>query len=63
MIVPMPPMAAAVATPNNKALLIPDRPREVNSGVMAVTTIDVVAESDMNMAATQVVNIKAFRIF
>src|SRR4051812_21551280 len=59
----MPPTAAAIDTPNNKALFIPDLPRDTNKGVIAATTIEVAAESDMSIAATMVVNIKAMSIF
>src|SRR5947209_18060089 len=59
----MPPTAAAIDTPNNRALFIPDLPRDTNKGVIAATTIEVAAESDMSIAATMEVNIKAMSIF
>lgn len=62
-IVPIPPIVAASATPNNKALLIPDLPNEVNKGIRAATTIAVVAVFDISIEAIIVVNIKAISIF
>ncbi len=63
MIVPIPPTAAAIETPNNNDLLIFDLPKIVNKGVMAATIIEVVADSDITIEDTMAVSIKAIRIF
>src|SRR4030095_13356981 len=63
MMVAMPPVVAATVIPNNKALVNPDLPNELNKGISAATNIAVVAVFDMIMEATIAVSIKATRIF
>src|SRR5258705_1758139 len=64
MMVPMPPVVAAIGTPNNKAFDIPDLfPREFKSGMIEATTIAVAAVFDISMEAIIVVVIKPISSF
>ena len=64
MMEPMPPVVAAIGTPNNNALVSPDLfPSTFRSGMMDATTMAVAAVFDINMEATIVVDINPIRRF
>src|SRR6187200_111844 len=64
MIDPMPPVVAAIGTPNNNALLTPDLlPSAFKRGMIAAITIAVAAVFDINMEATMVVDINPISRF
>ena len=60
--VPIPPMVAAIEMPSNKALLSPDL-LVVNKGIRAATIIAVVAVADITIEKTIAVNMKAITMF
>ena len=62
MIVPIPPMVAAIEMPSNKALFSPDL-LVVNKGIRAATIIAVVAVADITIEKTIAVNMKAITMF
>ncbi len=64
MMVPMPPVAAAIGMPNSKAFANPEPlPSDIRRGMMAAITMAVVAVLDMSIEATMVVNIKPMSKF
>ena len=64
MMVPIPPVVAAIGTPNNKAFDIPDLfPSEFKSGMIDATTMAVAAVFDISMEAIIVVVIKPISSF
>ena len=61
---PMPPVVAAIGTPNNKAFDIPDLfPSAFNNGMIEATTIAVAAVFDISMEAIMVVVINPMSSF
>src|SRR5262245_48428526 len=60
--VPIPPTAAEMEIPSNKALLILDFSSELNRGNIAATTMAAVAVYDINMENVIVVNMMAMSI-
>ena len=56
MMVPIPPVDAAIGTPSNKAFVTPDlSPNEFKSGMIEATTIAVAAVFDISKEASIVV--------
>ena len=64
MIVPIPPVVAAIGTPSNNAFVKPDLfPSAFKSGISDAITIAVAAVFDMSIEAIIVVNIKPMSRF